>query len=111
MRSRREPRATRVEISAATTEDTVAVTITGDLDAVTVPVLRRHLAWALEQRPRTLVLDLAEVPFLDCAAANAIMEAGRALPAHRCLVLRRPCAIARRLLALTGLDAECAIQS
>jgi anti-anti-sigma factor len=82
------------------------ITVECDLDVSTLPVLTRHLARVLEQRPRTLALDLAGVSFLDCAAAHAIAEAARALPGRPRPVLLRPSPAVSRLLSLTGLDRE-----
>jgi len=87
------------------------VTAEGNLDTSTLPMLAWHLARVVEQSPRILVLDLAGVSFLDCAAAHAIVGAARALPGHPRPVLVHPPPLVRRLLSLTGLDKECVIRS
>lgn len=114
--SRRPATATRHDSLAA--PDSISpgagdgmITVEGDLDVSTLPVLTRHLARVLEQRPRTLSLDLAGVSFLDCAAAHAIVETARALPGRPRPVLLHPSPAAFRLLSLTGLDREFDIRS
>jgi anti-anti-sigma factor len=106
--------------SAATVEEQVAVqgtsedgvltvTIRGDLDVATAPVLCGYLAQALPERPRLIVFDLAGVGFMDCAAAAAIKTC-HAMPGGPRLVLCHPRPVVRRLLSLTGLDAQCAVR-
>jgi anti-anti-sigma factor len=87
--------------------ETATVFIAGDLDLTTTPVLARHLDQVLAHRPRRLVLDLTQVTFVDVAAARLLTGATRPLPAAGPPVLRRAGPEARRILALTGLDALC----
>ena len=75
---------------------------------MTTPVLFGYLEGALQERPRLLVFDLAGVGFIDCAAATAIRTC-RAMPGAPGLVLRHPRPAVRRMLSLTGLDAQCAV--
>jgi hypothetical protein len=63
-----------------------------------------------QTRPERLVLDLTRTCFLDCGSARMIVAAGRSLPAGQRPVIRRPSPGVRRILELTGLDADCEIE-
>lgn len=88
-------------------DGTATLVLAGELDLTAVPALARHLEQALAQRPRRLVLDLTQVTVLDVAAARLLAGATRPQPATGPPVLRRAGPEARRILALTGLDALC----
>ena len=88
----------------------VGVVLWGEVDVTTVPSLSRFLEQVLERGPRKLVFDLAGVLFLDCAAARTIAGTGCALPGGQRPVLCRPRPVVRRLLSVTGLDAQCVIE-
>ena len=105
----------------------VAVDVNRDLGVVTITLrgelnitarsalseqLTEHLAEYLAQRagtqPEQMVFDMAEVDFLDWAAAAVIFTAARLLlPAGVKPVLRSPGRPVRRLLEMTGLDQQC----
>ena len=55
--------------------DFCVVRASGDLDRTTAPTLTRHLQEQTAGRPRDLVLDLAEVRFLDAAGVAVIVNA------------------------------------
>lgn len=82
----------------------VTVIISGELDICTEPTLQRTLTEVLGQRPERLVLDLAQVAFIDCASARLLATASRALPGARKAVIRRPSRAVRRVLDLTGMS-------
>ena len=90
---------------------TVTIVLAGDLDLVTSSPLRQRLTQALGDRPQRLVFDMAQVGFIDCAAARLIVSTGRSLPAGRRPVIQRPSPAVRRVLKLTGLDAHCEMES
>jgi anti-anti-sigma factor len=98
--------AIEVEVGPATT----TVFISGELDLGTMPFVAEQLALVLETRPEHLVLDLTRTGFLDCGSARMMVAAGRSLPAGRRPVIRRPNPGVRRILELTGLDANCEIE-
>jgi anti-anti-sigma factor len=109
---RQHPGATteRVEITVDAGPGMTTVTIGGELDLVTMPVLSEYLSRALEITPGRLVLDLTRTEFLDCGSARLIAATGRSLPPGQRLVLRRPAPGVRRVIELTGLDANCDIE-
>jgi anti-sigma B factor antagonist len=88
-------------------DGTATLVFAGELDLNAVPALTRDLAQALAGQPRQLVLDLTRVTFVDVAAARLLAGATRPEPAAGPPVLRRAGPEARRILALTGLDALC----
>jgi anti-sigma B factor antagonist len=96
-------------IEVVVNEGTATVVISGELDLATTPILTRHLAQILDDRPQRLVFDMAGVDFLDCAAIQLITSTGRFLPNNRRPVIRRPSPVVRRMLALTGLAAHCEV--
>jgi anti-anti-sigma factor len=91
-------------------QETTTVFISGELDLVTMPFLAGQLAMAVRGTPRRLVLDMTGTAFMDCGSARVIATAARSRPAGRRLVIRRPGRAVRRILELTGLDADCEIE-
>lgn len=81
------------------------VTLSGELDLTTASDLDRTLARLRETAPASVVLDMAGVEHLDCAAARVIATAAQAWPGPGPLVIRDPRPIVWRLLQLTGLAA------
>src|SRR5271170_1074568 len=102
--------ADRVAIEVDVGRGTTTVFISGELDLATMPFVSRQLTLILDTRPERLVLDLTRTSFLDCGSARMIVATGRSLPAGRRPVIRRPSAAVRRILELTGLDAQCEIE-
>lgn len=88
----------------------VTVTISGELGLATAPVLSACLERAMACRPLSLAFDLADVGFIDCAAAHVLIEAARTLPGRPPPVLRHPVFAVRRMLSVSGLDAGCIIE-
>jgi len=88
-------------------DGTATLVFAGELDLSAAPALARHLEQTVAQQPARLVLDLTQVTFVDVAAARLLAGATRLQPAAGPPVLRRAAPEARRILALTGLDALC----
>jgi anti-sigma B factor antagonist len=53
---------------------TVTVTVVGEVDTFTAPVLRASLDTQLEQQPKALVIDLCGVQFLGSAGLAVLVE-------------------------------------
>lgn len=100
----------RITIRVESGQETTTVFVQGELDLATMPVLAEQLTLVSRDRPGRLVFDLAETRFMDCGSARLIARTGRWLPAGRRPVIRRPLAGIRRVLELTGLDADCEIE-
>jgi anti-sigma B factor antagonist len=64
-----------ITLSTTTGEDgVVTVTVVGEVDTFTAPVLRSSLDTQLEQQPRELVIDLSGVQFLGSAGLAVLVE-------------------------------------
>jgi anti-anti-sigma factor len=105
-----------VAVAAFPDEGIVTITLRGELDSTARAALSEHLtkhfteysAQAEGIKPRQLVIDMADVDFLDWAAAAVIFAAARLmLPAGVKPIMRSPKRPVRRLLAITGLDQQC----
>ena len=83
--------------------DWVVVNLAGEIDLAEVAALRSRLAAAAENSPGGVVVDVADVSFLSCAALGPLLEAQRNLGGR--LRLHRISPPVRMLLRLTGLDA------
>jgi anti-sigma B factor antagonist len=93
-------------VEAAFRDGIAEIAIRGDLDVLTAPVLDDMLALALNKRPSAIVLDFSGVEFLDCAAVRVIARVAAARPARGWLTIRHPSLSSRRLLLLTGVEAD-----
>ena len=103
------PSAYSVKIEVDVSPGTATVVISGELDLASMPVLAARMSVILRRRPRRLILDLAGTTFMDCASARMLASAGRLFPDDR-PVIRRPGPAVRRVLEVTGLDAEFEIE-
>ena len=64
-----------ITLSTSTdSEGTVTVTVVGEVDTFTAPVLRASLDTQLEQQPSELVIDLCGVQFLGSAGLAVLVE-------------------------------------
>ena len=64
-----------ITLSTSTGEDgVVTVTVVGEVDTFTAPVLRSSLDTQLEQQPEALVIDLSGVQFLGSAGLAVLVE-------------------------------------
>ena len=85
-------------------EDAVALTIAGGFDAETAPALRRRLEAIHDRGVRRIVLDLAEVSFIDAMSVACIAGARELLgdEGRLALVARHPHVLL--ILEIGGLD-------
>lgn len=98
-------------IESRSSHGTTTVVVSGELDLLSVPCLREHLAAVLRGGGAgRLVLDLSGTDFIDCGSAREIADAGRLLPPGQRPVIRAPRPAVRRVFQLTGLDAYCEIE-
>lgn len=61
---------------------TVLVSVVGELDLATAPVLRARLEPVVAERPGIVVLDTSRVPFVDSAGIAAVLGTYRQLQAE-----------------------------
>jgi anti-anti-sigma factor len=104
-----EPNTRSLAIQVDVTPESATVVIGGELDLVSMPVLAARLSVVLRRRPRRLILDMAGTTFMDCACTRLLASASQFLPDYK-PVIRQPTSAVRRVLQLTGLDAEFEIE-
>jgi anti-sigma B factor antagonist len=85
--------------------DAVVVAVEGELDLFTAPFLRDEVRDAIKQDGATLVLDLADLSFMDSSGLSVLIEAWRlATSQGGGVTLAAPQAPVARILHTTGLD-------
>ncbi|WP_282082262.1 STAS domain-containing protein [Streptomyces tendae] len=83
--------------------DRTLVTLAGEIDLESVPLLRAALERCSRDGVRHLHVDLTAVGFCDCSGLNAFLHASQqAALAGRSLRLHHPPALLARMLDLTG---------
>jgi anti-sigma B factor antagonist len=94
-----------ITLSTSTGEDgAVTVTVVGEVDTFTAPVLRSSLDSQLEQSPRELVIDLSGVQFLGSAGLAVLVETQKSAKAKDvALTLIATTRAVTRPLEVTGL--------
>jgi anti-anti-sigma factor len=91
-------------IEARAEGDETVLILKGELDPHTAPRLGEELDKARAEGSNQIVLDLAELGFIDSSGLRVIISAHKAAAADGGqLVLRSPSPMARRLLDITGL--------
>jgi anti-sigma B factor antagonist len=93
-------------LTAVMVHDVMLVVLRGDLDLASAAELASGCEEVVRQRPRRIVVDLAEVRYLDCASARLIAGLGRALPVGARPSLRQVRPAVLRMLQVTGPDAS-----
>ena len=83
---------------------TAVVAMRGEIDAIAIPSLSGCLDDVICAGQRDVVLDMAEVSFIDSVGLAAIVAATKRLAARGgTLRVRRPTAHVRKVLDITGL--------
>ncbi len=83
---------------------TAVVAMRGEIDAVAIPSLSGCLDDAIAAGLRHVVLDMADVSFIDSVGLAAVVAARRKVDTHGgALSVRRPSPHVRKLLEITGL--------
>ncbi|MCD9622712.1 STAS domain-containing protein [Rhabdothermincola salaria] len=93
-----------LKIVVSSEGDTVVVSLTGELDPHTVPMLADELDDAIDGGATSVALDLSGLTFIDSSGLRVVIATHRRLEeSGGRLVLRAPSDTVRRLLELTGL--------
>lgn len=87
----------------------VVVRLAGELDLYNSHVVREALVESADRGPERLVIDLAEVTFIDSTALGVLIEGRTLLANRRAFLLASPGLEARRALEIAGLDRHFAI--
>ncbi|NJC71209.1 STAS domain-containing protein [Planosporangium thailandense] len=84
---------------------TIELTVNGPLEASAVRAFAAVVDRAIARRPRRLVIDLTDCPFIDAAAIDVLLDAHRRTwPSGGLLALRNPSPRVRRILEIARLD-------
>ena len=82
----------------------ITVVLTGEVDVLTVGQVRSALADAIAARPRSVVVDLSELSFIDSTGLGALVFGfQRARDAGITFRLAGPSAGVRQILVVSGL--------
>jgi len=84
--------------------DAVVIRLAGELDLYNAHVVREELLAVAARAPARLILDLAEVTFIDSTGLGVLIEARSRLANRRALFLVAPNIDTRRALEISGLD-------
>lgn len=93
------------EVRCEETETRARLELRGELDMSSAPMLTRELDAVESHHPKEIVLDLAELSFMDVTGLRTILDAARrARRAGSALVIANPLPHITRLLELTAID-------
>jgi anti-anti-sigma factor len=98
-----------LRITVETVEEARLVRVAGEIDASTAGELRRHVLDGRDERT-ALLLDLAEVDFIDSTGLRVLLDASSdATDMGWPFFIVRPSATVQRLIALTGTAPDLAL--
>jgi anti-sigma B factor antagonist len=89
--------------------DALVLSLAGELDLYSAPALREALGSVVERSPKRLVVDLAQVTFVDSTILGALVEARSQLGGNDAFALAAPGFEVRRALEVSGLDRHFAV--
>jgi anti-sigma B factor antagonist len=92
-------------------EGATVVHLGGELDLYNAHTVREALIACCEEAPERLVVDLAEVKFIDSTALGVLIEARTRMPNRRGFLLAAPGLETRRALEISGLDRHFAVHA
>jgi anti-sigma B factor antagonist len=87
----------------------IVVHLVGELDLYNAPEVREALLKVCQEQPQRLVIDLAEVDFVDSTALGVLIEARTRLPNRKSFLLASPGRETHRALSISGLDQHLAV--
>jgi anti-anti-sigma factor len=86
-------------------DDRVVVRISGECDIATLDRLNETLQAAIDEQPQEVVVDLADVTFVDSLTLGSLTAAAKCVRANGgSFRVRRVAAEVRRAFEITGLD-------
>ena len=86
------------------TNGAVVVHLVGELDLYNAPEVREALLELCAEKPERLVVDLADVDFVDSTALGVLIEARTRLENRHSFLLAAPGLETHRALTISGLD-------
>lgn len=102
--NQRSPSVDELGVTVAFVSEHVVVGVHGEVDMVTAPTLGGLLSALVDRGHTNLVLDFADLDFLDCAGLRVIACTSARLQPSGSLSIRSLPAITRRILEITGVD-------
>jgi anti-sigma B factor antagonist len=90
-------------------EGATVVHLGGELDLYNAHTVREALIACCEEAPERLVVDLAEVKFIDSTALGVLIEARTRMANRKAFLLASPGLETRRALEISGLDKHFAV--
>jgi anti-sigma B factor antagonist len=87
----------------------IVVRLVGELDLYNAPEIREALLKVCQEQPERLVVDLAQVDFVDSTALGVLIEARTELPNRKTFLLAAPARETHRALTISGLDQHLAV--
>jgi len=96
------------EVSISQSETVVA--LSGELDVASSQGLSEELINLIDDGTTELVIDLAQLAFIDSTGLSAILRANKKLDGKGQLVLRQPTPLVRQVLEVTGLTGALRIE-
>ena len=109
MRSDQRGRRDQPVIEVSQNGDATIVRLAGELDLSTAAPVRRAVMDAVGGASGRVVVDLAEVEFMDSTALSILLEARTRLHRRELFLLAAPGLEARRALEVSGLDRHFAV--
>ena len=91
--------------------DAIVVRLAGELDLHTSGPLRRALLDSIDGARGRVVVDLAQVEFMDSTTLAILLEARARLPRREDFLLAAPGLEARRALEVSGLDRHLSVHA
>lgn len=91
--------------AVTSTENEITVALTGEVDLSTGDALGEVLRGAVDAKPTRVVVDLAQVSFLDSTGIHVLLTASQSAADGGCtLVVRNPSDMIMRVLTICGVD-------
>ena len=87
----------------------VVIHLVGELDLYNAPEVRATLLEVCSEQPERVVVDLADVAFVDSTALGVLIEARTTLENRRSFLLAAPGLETHRALTISGLDQHLAV--
>jgi anti-sigma B factor antagonist len=87
----------------------VVIRLVGELDLYNAPEVRAALLELCAEQPERLVVDLADVDFVDSTALGVLIEARAKLENRQSFLLAAPGHETHRALTISGLDQHLAV--
>jgi anti-sigma B factor antagonist len=87
----------------------VVIRLVGELDLYNAPAIRSALVEVCDEQPGRLIVDLADVDFVDSTALGVLIEARARLANHQSFLLAAPGRETHRALTISGLDRHLAV--